>query len=202
MCSGARRCCYCEDAPADEVEHIRTKDLYPDSVFVWENYLYACGPCSGPKNNGFAFFQGDRVQSVARKPKAPVVAPLAGNAVLIGPRHEDPLKYLILDLETYLFGTLHPEGTRDERRATYTIGLLHLNDREYLLQAREEAYQGYLALLEKYVRLKKKSQDTKGTLEAIRRRGHPTVWREMQRQRASYPVLDLLFSEAPEALLW
>lgn len=38
MCSGARRCCYCEDSCADEVEHIRPKDLYPELVFVWENY--------------------------------------------------------------------------------------------------------------------------------------------------------------------
>src|SRR5437764_1421089 len=51
MCSGARRCCYCEDSCADEVEHVRPKSLYPEYVFVWENYLYACGPCNGPKNN-------------------------------------------------------------------------------------------------------------------------------------------------------
>src|SRR5437867_3043275 len=48
MCSGARRCCYCEDSFADEVEHVRPKSLYPEHVFVWENYLYSCGPCNGP----------------------------------------------------------------------------------------------------------------------------------------------------------
>lgn len=34
MCSGARRCAYCEDSAADEVEHVRPKDLYPDVVFA------------------------------------------------------------------------------------------------------------------------------------------------------------------------
>lgn len=55
MCAGQRRCCYCEDSLADELEHIRPKDLYPEAVSTWTNYLYACGPCNGPKNNnGFA----------------------------------------------------------------------------------------------------------------------------------------------------
>ena len=53
MCSGARRCMYCEDSVADEVEHFKPKDLYPEVVFAWMNYLYACGPCNGPKNNQF-----------------------------------------------------------------------------------------------------------------------------------------------------
>lgn len=29
MCSGARRCVYCEDSVGDEVEHIYPKSLYP-----------------------------------------------------------------------------------------------------------------------------------------------------------------------------
>ena len=37
MCSGARRCGYCEDSVADQVEHIAPKDLYPEFVYVWEN---------------------------------------------------------------------------------------------------------------------------------------------------------------------
>ncbi|EDX78731.1 hypothetical protein MC7420_7384 [Coleofasciculus chthonoplastes PCC 7420] len=32
MCCGARRCGYCEDSVADEVEHIKPKALYPETV--------------------------------------------------------------------------------------------------------------------------------------------------------------------------
>ena len=53
-CPGIRRCHYCQDSCADEVEHMRPKDLYPREVFQWANYLYACGPCNGPKNNRYA----------------------------------------------------------------------------------------------------------------------------------------------------
>lgn len=59
MCSGARRCCYCEDSCADEVEHIKPKNLYPGATFVWSNYLYACGPCNGPKKNFFKVLSRD-----------------------------------------------------------------------------------------------------------------------------------------------
>ena len=54
MCSGAQRCVYCEDSVGDEVEHIQPKDLYPCLVFVWTNYVYACGRCNGGKSNRFA----------------------------------------------------------------------------------------------------------------------------------------------------
>src|SRR5690242_8446909 len=40
MCCGAQRCAYCEDSAADEVEHIRPKNLYPEAVFLWQNYAY------------------------------------------------------------------------------------------------------------------------------------------------------------------
>jgi hypothetical protein len=32
--------------------------------------------------------------------------------------------------------------------------------------------------------------------------GHPTVWREMQRQAQLIPELRRLFEQAPEALTW
>ena len=100
LCSGARRCCYCEDSVADEAEHIKPKNLYPEVVFAWENYLYACGPCNGPKNNGFAVFATDdgRIVHVRRARGAPVRPPTPGAAVLIDPRWEDPLEYMELDL--------------------------------------------------------------------------------------------------------
>ncbi len=82
MAGGLLRCADCEDSMADEVEHIRPKDLYPDAVFRWTNYLYACGPCNGPKNNGFAIVEqggGSAVAtSVSRKRTDPVLPPRDG----------------------------------------------------------------------------------------------------------------------------
>ena len=100
MCSGARRCCYCEDSMADEIEHIWPKDFYPDKTFVWENYLYACGPCNGPKGNQFALFEDVSVNlTILEHPKeAPPVEPPSGEPVLIDPRKENPMDFLWLDV--------------------------------------------------------------------------------------------------------
>jgi len=106
MCSGARRCAYCEDSAADEVEHVQPKDLYPHVVFAWSNYVYACGPCNGPKASHFAVFvAGDATPvEVARKPKAAIVPPHDGEPVLIDPRADDATKLMSLELrETYFF---------------------------------------------------------------------------------------------------
>jgi 5-methylcytosine-specific restriction endonuclease McrA len=111
LCSGARRCCYCEDSVADEVEHIKPKDLYPEFVFVWENYLYACGPC----------YRSYRA---------------------------------------------------------HLVEYLHRRDTGVAPAALEELISG------------------------VRRMGHPTVWREMQRQHTFVPELRDLFDAAPEALCW
>ncbi len=96
MCQGAKRCAYCEDSTADEVEHIQPKDLYPEFVFAWENYLYACGPCNGPKNNKFALIAGRNLVDVTRAVGAPVLPPVAGKPALINPRSENPLHFLFL----------------------------------------------------------------------------------------------------------
>lgn len=208
MCSGARRCVYCEDSFADEVEHISPKSLYPERAFVWENYVYACGPCNGPKNNRFSVFQaGSRTEiNVARKRGEPVVPPQAGEPLLIDPRTENPLDFMELDLlGTFLFLPTAPRGTTAFRRAEYTIDALRLNERDYLIQARGEAYGSYRARLAEYIdRRARGDSRTKLRLRqhAVIKMGHPTVWREMQRQHTLVAELGELFASAPEALEW
>src|SRR6266567_942425 len=148
MCSGVRRCCYCEDSLADEVEHIKPKDLYPETAFRWENYVYACGPCNGPKNNRFAVIgpAGERI-TVTRKRNAPVVPPTPGEAALINPREEDPEELLDLDLVgTFQFVPRPGLSGRPLERANYTCELL-FRGRDAMDKAREQAYRDYLAHL-------------------------------------------------------
>lgn len=208
MCSGASRCAYCEDSAADEVEHVRPKDLYPHVVFAWTNYVYACGPCNGPKGNHFAVFVNGTSApvEVSRKPRAPVVPPIAGEPVLVDPRVEDATKLMILDLrETYFFIPLAAKGTRDYERAAYTIRTLHLNTRDVLLRARRQAFRDYVAHVRHYQQ-ERDRQATSSRLaelrEAVQGRQHPTVWREMQRQRDQLPALRALFADVPEAATW
>jgi len=206
MCSGAQRCGYCEDSAADEVEHIWPKSLYPELVFAWRNYLYACGQCNGPKNNQFAVFpRGARNPlEVSRKKGAPVTPPRTGAPALIDPRHEDPLRFLMLDLGgTFYFEPLAPKGTQAHARADYTLRILRLNDREYLPVARAGAYGAYRARLSEYISRRDQGASWPELdlhIQGIHREVHPTVWKEMQRQHRRYPELRELFRRAPEAL--
>ncbi|RKH51255.1 hypothetical protein [Corallococcus llansteffanensis] len=208
MCAGVQRCAYCEDSLADEVEHIRPKSLYPDLVFVWMNYLYACGPCNGPKSNRFAVFAQDTgvFTDVERRRGAPVLPPVAGQPVLLDPRVDDPTAFMSLDLQdTFWFIPSAKLGTVEKRRATYTIDLLGLNRREALPRERRAAYRDYRAHLVQYIHERQQGQppDHLSRLEqGIRTRQHPTVWREMKRQHQLIPDLKRLFEAAPEALGW
>lgn len=205
LCPGARRCHYCEDSAADEIEHIWPKKFYPDRVFCWNNYLYACGPCNGSsKRDQFAVFDVncERVDLVRRK-NDPVVPPPAGDPIFIDPRREDPMDYLDLDLGTGMFVPRSPEGSNAYLRADYTIRVLKLNERDYLKHARRSAYRSYLDSLYQYV-FAKRGGETESALSAKRReiegRHHPTVWREMIRIRDRDPELGPLFAEAPELI--
>jgi len=154
MCAGAKRCMYCEDSAADEVEHHRPKDLYPEHVFGWENYLYACGPCNGPKNNRFAVFAADgSFVDLTRKRGTPVRPPAPGMPVLLHPRTEDPLAYMMLDIagNTFLFVPTAPAQSHEFERASYTIEVLRLNHRDHLPVARREAFGSYKSRLAEYV---------------------------------------------------
>jgi uncharacterized protein (TIGR02646 family) len=207
MCSGARRCVYCEDSLADEVEHIYPKHFYPDRVFAWPNYAYACGPCNGPKGSSFAVFTAGPSSRVdlKRSRNAPSPPP-AGVPGLIDPRTEDATRLLTLYLQgTFWFVERAARGTLDHARARYTIEILGLNMREDLRRARRAAYRDFCAHLTQYVVVRNsggEEAELQRLAAEIQTRQHPTVWSEMRRQHASLPVLSLLFAAAPEALTW
>jgi len=203
MCLGPSRCMYCEDSLASEVEHFKPKAFYPELTFVWDNYLYACGPCNRTKLSRFRVHVGHSSYSDLVRPRnVPVVPPVSGAPVLIDPRAENPLLYITLDLvNTFRFRPRHADGTPEYARSDYTIKLLKLNDREHLPAIRRIAYSNYRARLKEYV-------DARGTAQAtpiemsIRLYGFSAVWLEMKAQSSAINELGSLFANAPEALSW
>jgi uncharacterized protein (TIGR02646 family) len=206
MCSGSRRCMYCEDSAADEVEHIHPKDLYPERTFDWENYLYICGPCNTGKNNKFSVFDSlGQAVSITRSPKSPVIPPISGEAIFINPRSEDAMRFLVLDLLGTFQFVPHPGiDSKDRLRAEFTRDVLSLN-RDVLIESRREAYGSYIARLEQYISHKKDGAELtelKTLIDALQRMQHPTVWQEMKRLKDAVPRLKKLFDAEPEALSW
>lgn len=158
--------------------------------------------------------------------------PANSDSVFINPRVDSPLDYIELDLQTFLFSPrFNPNSVnaRNEIRADYTIETLGLSTREQLIKARRTAARDYLSNLKKYVQVKKagsmdeldeivhfpegldKTQDfivEQGRLlnalkNVIQKASHPTVWKELVRQRDTlFPKERKLFEDAPEALTW
>lgn len=212
MCSGARRCVYCEDSVGDEVEHIRPKDFFPEMCFVWENYVYACGNCNSPKNNKFALFRDDNNDFYEVNLHTEIEPP-KGKDAMINPRNENPMEFCVLDFKDFKFVPIPTLNPTDKHRAEYTFyTLLNLNEipREFLRKARENAYGNYKMRLSYYSKNKENLNEEirNKIIEQLKQEAHPTVWKEMQRYfRENWlkPIdeeLHNLFEECPEALEW
>ena len=206
------RCAYCEDSVADEVEHLYPKSIFPERVFKWSNYTYACGPCNGPKNSKFRLFRSIDGQEIditppRRKPPGWVATkPPKGVPLLIDPRRENPLDFLWLDLigaEKMIIPKIGL-SPKDLRRAKYTRKILGLN-RDFLLKARRNAVTSTKALIADYERKKNKKAPSKEIREikvAIQTMQHRTVWKEFIRQKDLHPTLQAFFANNPETLKW
>lgn len=126
---------------------------------------------------------------------------------MIDPRVENPFPYIELDLlGTFRFiPTSNEPSSIEYLRAKYTIEVLRLNTRPYLVRARRIAYGNYKAKLEKYIRQRNNDisrEILQDTIADILDDNHPTVWFEMKRSREDILELNKLFTEAPEALTW
>lgn len=205
-CPGARRCNYCEDSAADEIEHIRPKSWFPDQTFQPDNYLFSCGPCNSPKGNAYAVVTAaGQLDEAVRTRRGPVVPPPVGQEALLHPRYDNALDYLVLDLtNTFHFRPRQGLSTVDYLRADYTIRVLGLNKRDLLPEAREEAFKDFSGRLANY-HLASRAGATPAELAQqqaeVLKKQHISVWREMQRQ-ASAPWLQPLFALVPGADQW
>ncbi len=198
QCAHAVRCAYCEDSVADEIEHIWPKSLFPERAFVWGNYCFACGPCNGPKQDGFALFPSARSARLIRLRRG--VAPPVGEAVLLDPRSDEPTAFLIVDvLQTFRVVPAPRLSPRQRARASYTIELLRLN-REYLVEARRHAAESFEAALRSYVGAR--PRERRRWREHIEHSPHPTVWVDLIRFHDRVPGMRSLVRMAPEVLTW
>lgn len=207
MCSGVMRCMYCEDARGEDIEHVHPKDLFPEYVFQWENYLLVCGGCNTKKNNKFKIVTPNaELIDITRARGAPIVRPISGDALMINPRFENPLDYMVLDIRDSFRFVPSPTAPKPfgRDRAEYTIAVLELNERG-LPKIRSQAYGNFRARLREYVHARERGaydQDLRDLIDSLLSLPQPTVWYEMKRQRERILELGALFAQAPQALAW
>jgi uncharacterized protein (TIGR02646 family) len=174
---------------------------------------------------------GSTVEQDVKPPRGQYIQPANDDALFINQRLEDPMNYLELDLvnRQFIFVEKHPTGTREFKKAKYTKELLGLNTRAALIANRKNAAKFYVSRLEQFVKAKASGafeeltaainddwgwidqtqsfeEEKQRVMDSIKNDvvtyPHPTVWKEMIRQRSDLPKTDALLNGAPEALQW
>ena len=139
------KCAYCEGIDPRQIEHYWPKSPHSHNarkgtsarMFLWDNILLACGTCNGLecKASRMEWYDGD-------KPK------------LINPCQDDPLCYLDVNLmqgPQIRWGFIWPRAglSQDNSdRAKYTIKRLKLNLRDGLRQARADAIDNFILVVD------------------------------------------------------
>lgn len=230
MCIGIEICNYCEQSEASDIEHILPKSLFPNKAFVWDNYLLACKKCNTThKLDAMYVFDPANSANTLRVDRG--TEPPTTDYAFIQPRLEDPMDWMELHFDDFQFWARNPHapGTRGFKKVEHTLEILELNNRPNLVKYRSLAFGNYKRLLREYVDVKTATthqelenavngdplvnpgiplaNEQQRLLDGIRNSiltsEHPTVWREMIRQRTSLPTrIQQLFQQAPEALNW
>lgn len=197
---GLAVCMYCGRSEAHQIDHFKSMAWYPELLFSWANYLYACGVCNQKKGSKLRLYgTNGREITYARSRKATPVPPPDGAPLLINPRDEDPMLLLRLDLDTGILSPSRPKGSIEHSRADHTITKLGLNQRQ-LPEQRAAVYQrSYRSSLREYVTSKAAGQVARPDLSYLSLR---LVWEEMKRQANIHLDLIPLFAAAPEARGW
>ncbi|MDN7790484.1 hypothetical protein QZM66_23240 [Burkholderia contaminans] len=190
-------CFYCERDRYRDIEHVRPKRHYPESCFVWGNYLYACTICNQDrKKDKYAVFDAnDNVVEFDRS--LPITSPVpVGDHVLIDLRLENPMDFLKLDLDT---GRFVPIGNaKSRKRGKFTRDLFDLNESS-LSRMRVQAVSAFRDYLSRYNVAFDAGDGPKSALilTEILKLPHPTVLAEMRRQQQQRPDLAPLFANVP-----
>lgn len=150
MCVSVKTCNYCEQNEANDIEHIYPKSFFPEMSFRWNNYLLACKQCnSGYKlDKCFVIDKNGIIISTVRGEE-----PLHKIVALINPRIEDPNNFLWLNTAVWLFEVHEDLSHIDLNKATKTLEILELNNRDYLIEGRKNVYGQIFDIMDRISRI-------------------------------------------------
>lgn len=171
MASGLERCMYCEDSAGVDIDHFRPLSAFPALAYTWDNYLLACSFCN----------------SNMKRAEFPVTE--AGDPLLLDPSKDDPAEHLVLSPSTGEFVDQTVKGAE-------SIRIFGLNSRDILTQGRLDAWQGAVALIQRYDSRIAAGDTIAATQSLQALKDHPfsaVVWAILD--AAKSPQADLLLDE-------
>lgn len=113
MAGPRKRCMYCGDSEATDVEHFWPKANYPERMFRWSNMLLCCNGCGRRKGNRFPLDS-------------------TGDPLLIDPTAVDPWAHLDYDPQTSLLAPRYSAAGAADPLAVATLQVLKLSELEPL----------------------------------------------------------------------
>lgn len=227
MCVQTGICHYCEQSEATDIEHIHPKSFYPEKAFEWTNYLLACKICNTTYklDKWYVLDDQDTAHFLFKGMEPPW-----HRGAFIQPRIEDPENYMLLNTQSFTFEILPQLNPFDQAKAEKTLEILHLNERDVLLQARKSAAQYFHARMHLLMQVIRATTEQEITAlyspydplpplpfslddlkfhckENIRKdiisSAHPSVWSAIRRVESQVtPAWQVIFQVIPEALGW
>jgi uncharacterized protein (TIGR02646 family) len=177
------KCAYCEQELAKDIEHYFPKSRFPDRMFLWENFLWACKNCDTEKLDEF-----------------PLDAD--GAPVLIHPGRDEPFDYFRWNFRSGKM-ILHPDPARGER-ARQTRDLLGL-DQFSITDERRNKFENVRYLLARVVKEDPVAEDTIARLrdELAPHRPWLSVIRQLFTPPNDYsPLVAAARAKLPELDIW
>ena len=145
-------CNYCEQAQANDIEHIAPKGFFPNLAFVWENYILSCKQCNTGYKSDKCFVLNETATPIEMKRGQ---MPRFQEMAFINIRTEDPNAFRMLNMRTFKFHIFDNLSPRDRVKANITLEILELNRRDTLIKARREAARYYYSRAEKIVAIQR-----------------------------------------------
>lgn len=227
MCVSINTCNYCEQSEAGDIEHIYPKSFFPESAFIWTNYLFACKQC----NTGLKLdkcYVIDDANNLIYLERG--LEPIYKNIAFINPRIENPNSFMYLNMETWTFDILDEISIVDKFKAEKTIEILELNTKDILKEKREKISFEIYDKLERFSKIKMansideikiahhpledifdftlpieelKKQKAESVKKHIKKAPHPTVWYFIKKiSSKTNRDWQKIFQVVPEALDW
>jgi uncharacterized protein (TIGR02646 family) len=134
MVGKRRRCMWCGDSKATDIEHHWPKKKYPERMFRWDNLLLLCWPCNKHKGQKFPL-DGD------------------GLPLLVDPTIDDPWDHLVFVHETgMVVARPDPDTGQEDPRGAVTTDPENsrLNDEE-VTESRSRSFRLLKRTIERFL---------------------------------------------------
>ncbi|MSP01323.1 MAG: HNH endonuclease [Acetobacteraceae bacterium] len=195
MSPPGKACFYCERDRYRDIDHIRPIRFFPETCFSWQNFVYACTRCNQDAKRDQVWIINESGELLKYDRSTPLGTALPrGLHALIDIRHEDPLEFLALELETGLFVAIGQDAVT-RLRGCFTRDLFGLNSDD-LSKIRRQMRETFILYLTRYSDATRAGDPdaAERALDEIKELPHPTVLDEIRRQAPSdsrtAPLLD------------